>query len=89
MTMAHEPRIAARHAIKDAVRGGLGAAILGELTLSGRARDTGLQSRPLAPPLFRDVGLIARSPRQPNPVRDALRGVLRETVAAIVPASLQ
>jgi len=72
-------------AIKDAVRGGLGVAILGEMTLSGRARDAGLVGRPLAPPLFRDVGLITRSRRQSYPLLDPLLSVLRETVAAIVP----
>jgi hypothetical protein len=33
-------------AIKDAVRAWLGVAILGEMTLSGRARDAGLLARP-------------------------------------------
>ena len=70
-------------AIKDAVRAGLGVAILGEMTLSGRARDTGLLARPLAPPRFRDIGLATRASRQSHPLLNPLLVVFRETAAAL------
>lgn len=70
-------------AIKDAVRAGLGVAILGELTLSGRARDTGLLARPLSPPRYREIGLATRSSRHTSAVLAALVGLLRETAAAL------
>ena len=70
-------------AIKDAVRGGLGVAILGELTLSGRARDTGVLARPLSPPRYRDVGLATRFSRPPHPLLPPLLELLRETATAL------
>jgi DNA-binding transcriptional LysR family regulator len=70
-------------AIKDAVRAGLGVAILGEQTLSGRERDTGLHARALEPPLFRDIGLATRVSHQPYALREPFLAVLRETAAAL------
>jgi DNA-binding transcriptional LysR family regulator len=70
-------------AIKDAVRAGLGVAILGELTLNGRARDTDLLSRRLSPPRYREIGLATRSGRQTHPLLAPLVGLLRETAAAL------
>jgi DNA-binding transcriptional LysR family regulator len=70
-------------AIKDAVRAGLGVAILGELTLSGRARDTGVVARPLAPARYRGIGLVTRSSRQSHPLLAPLLAVFRDTATAL------
>ncbi len=53
---------------KDAVRAGLGVAILGGMSVVRPALGTGLITRPLAPPLYRDVGLITRSGRSQSPL---------------------
>jgi DNA-binding transcriptional LysR family regulator len=76
-------------AIKDAVRSGLGVAILGELTLTGSARDRGVLARPLAPPRYRGVGLATRSSRQTQPLLALLVGLLRETATALELVDLQ
>jgi DNA-binding transcriptional LysR family regulator len=76
-------------AIKDAVRSGLGVAILGEMTLTGSARERGVTVRPLAPPQYREVGLATRSSRQTHPLLAPLAGLLRKTVTALELADLQ
>jgi LysR family cyn operon transcriptional activator len=76
-------------AIKDAVRSGLGVAILGDLTLTGSARDSGVQARPLAPPRYREIGLVTRSSRQTHSLLAPLVGLLRETATALELADLQ
>jgi LysR family transcriptional regulator, cyn operon transcriptional activator len=70
-------------AIKDAVRSGLGVAILGDMTLSGRARDMGVLARPLAPARYRDIGLATRARRQSHPLLTPLLAAIRETAAAL------
>jgi DNA-binding transcriptional LysR family regulator len=76
-------------AIKDAVRSGLGVAILGEMTLTGSARDRGVLARPLAPPQYREVGLATCSSRRTHPLLAPLAGLLRKTVTALELADLQ
>ncbi|HEY3063559.1 MAG TPA: LysR substrate-binding domain-containing protein [Chloroflexota bacterium] len=75
-------------AIQDAVRAGLGVAILGELTLTGSARDTRVLARPLSPPRSREIGLVTRSSRQTHPLVAPLVGLLRETATALDLADL-
>ncbi len=70
-------------AIKDAVRAGLGVAILGELTLSGAQRHMGVLARPLSPPRYREIGLATRSSRQRHPLLAPLVDLLRETASAL------
>jgi DNA-binding transcriptional LysR family regulator len=70
-------------AIQDAVRAGLGVAILGELTLRGHAGGMGLLARPLWPPRYREIGLATRSSRQAHPLVAPLARLVRETAAAI------
>lgn len=55
---------------KDAVRAGLGVAILGKMSVLRPIRGAGLLTRPLSPPLYRDVGLASRSGRPPDRVLD-------------------
>ncbi|MBI2323154.1 MAG: LysR family transcriptional regulator [Chloroflexi bacterium] len=53
---------------KDAVRAGLGVAILGKTSVLPGARGTGLLTRPLSPPIYRGIGLASRSGRTPDPL---------------------
>lgn len=54
------------HARKDAVRAGIGVAILGKMSVLRPPRGAGLITRPLSPPIYRGVGLVTRSGRPPD-----------------------
>lgn len=69
-TVAYE--LESVQARKDAVRAGLGLAILGKTSVLRPARGTGLLTRPLSPPIYRSVGLATRAGRPPDPLAVSL-----------------
>jgi DNA-binding transcriptional LysR family regulator len=70
-------------AMKDAVRGGLGVAILGKLAVRGPSHGAGLVVRPLSPALHRGVGLVTRAGRPPNPLLARFVETLLATAALL------
>ena len=85
--VGHHPgsviELASVQAIKDAVRAGLGVAILGEMSLSKRAHDAGLIAHPLAPALHRDVALVTRAVRRDNALLLPLIRAIRTAAEAL------
>ena len=70
-------------AIKNAVRAGLGMALLGEGSVDKRDRRTGLVARPLAPALYREVALIGRAGRHQSPLVAQFAQVVAHAAASL------
>lgn len=75
-------------AIKDAVRAGLGLAIVGETVVAHRTGEPGLLVRPLRPALYRDIGMVSRAGAAEHPLVLAVGRLLGEVAASLGLAEL-
>ncbi|MHB8619010.1 MAG: LysR family transcriptional regulator [Chloroflexota bacterium] len=73
-------------AMKNAVRCGLGLTIVGEMSVRGPARSQGLVSRPLVPPIRREIGLVMRG-GSANALLTQFSQAVHDTVESVVAAS--